>query len=174
MSDCKLAYTDDVTKKNYGSWDPWDPNNDCLVKGFSNILVSDNIYLRVEQPYFKDLNLPTFYTLSGCISILQNYFKYLLIDYKPFISGENLIKVMQVLLHSLNHVNINFIDKFNGWLVNKKYPVHTRLFRFLGICLQYINYPENFEAVVSTERDRIKTVFANDFEARLEKILEDK
>lgn len=169
-----LEYKDDVTKKNYGSWDPWDPYNDCLVKGFSNILVSDNIYPRVQTPVFYDLGLPTFYIMAGCISTLQEYFSCLLKDYEPFLSGKNLLKIVKIYLHSLRCVNINFIEKFCGWLDNEKYPINTRLFRMLGIFVQYINYPECFETVVITENSRVKDLFTDDINKKLERILEDK
>ena len=44
----------------------------------------------------------------------------------------------------------------------------------LGIFVQYINYPECFETVVITENNRVKDLFTDGINKKLERILEDK
>ena len=74
-----------------------------------------------------------------------------------------------MILHSLHYVNINFIEKFCTWLDMDNIPPRVRLFRMLGLFVQYLTTPTLFESHVVNEQYKVKVSYPMGLEIDMNK-----
>lgn len=166
----QLDWKDDVTLETYGSLDPWDPNTSKISKTYNQSLLL-NLRVQVYTHNNKcDLIHETYHSMCYVVNLLQEFFKYVAADMQNFLSCDNMVKYLKVFLHSLKHVNINFIHKFCEWLDIQSIPIGVRLFRMLGIFVQYLVSPTIFEAIVPTESRKTLVTFPSDFKLNLDNL----
>lgn len=165
-----LDWKDDVCLKHYGSLDPWSPITQDISQSFCdatlmNLQIHDYTHNNKCQ-----LNYETYDTMCYAVYVLQDHFRRIINNLKmSFLSDDNMLKYIKMILHSLHYVNINFIEKFCAWLDMDNIAPRVRLFRMLGLFVQYLTTPTLFEAAVLDEQHKIKTSYPMGLEIDMNK-----
>lgn len=164
----KLEWTTDVKDVCFGNHDPWNPLENNLQSGFkhSTLLNWGTNYERT----LPELNNDTYFSMRYIINVLKSFFICEILGYKQFLTESNMVKFIKLYLHSLRHVNINFISSFSDFLNEdiissdgNKVSDKAKLFRMLGIFIEYLIHPDYFEGVVVTEDNAYKQFISEDY-----------
>ena len=167
-SNIKLNWKTDVKDVCFGSYDPWNPKDKNIHPDYKAAFLL-NWGHRYEQT-FPELNLETYFSMRYIINVLKSFFNPEILGYKQFLTDSNMVKFVKLYLHSLRHVNINFISSFSDFLSEdiissdgSKVSDKAKLFRMLGIFIEYLIHPDYFEGVVVTEDNAYKRFISDDF-----------
>lgn len=155
-----MGPNNDILNETYGSYDPWSPIKQDIAQMYAQ---SNLINLEIHEFTHDnkcDLNYPTYDTMCYAVQLLQEHFRDIISDCPRFMEDKSMIKYVALIIKSLQHVNINFIEKWTEWLSLDYITPRVRLFRMLGIFVQYLTTPTMFESVVLTEPKRIHHHFA--------------
>lgn len=166
--DNKLEWTTDVKDVCFGSYDPWNPLDNSLQSDFKHSILL-NWGARYERT-LPELNNDTYFSMRYIINVLKSFFICEILGYKQFLTDSNMIKFVKLYLHSLRHVNINFISSFSDFLDEdiissdgNKVSDKAKLFRMLGVFIEYLVHPDYFEGVVVTEDNAYKQFISEDY-----------
>lgn len=154
-----LDWKDNVIDKIYGLWDPWDPVNKT-INSTTNLLLYLNLDIKEHTHNNKaDLISDTYDGMCYAYRLIQSYFvtESIYKDNNYFLTVDNLIKYIQLIIKSFRHVNVNFIEKFVNFLGDNSIDRRVRLFRMMGIFLSYLSAPTIYESVVITNTSKITT-----------------
>ena len=164
----KLEWTTDVKDVCFGNHDPWNPLENNLQSDFKHSTLL-NWGFKSEQT-FPELNNDTYFSMRYIINVLKSFFICEILGYKQFLTDSNMVKFVKLYLHSLRHVNINFISSFSDFLSEdiissdgNKVSDKAKLFRMLGIFIEYLIHPDSFEGVVVTEDNAYKQFISEDY-----------
>ena len=82
-----------------------------ISQTFSDAILM-NIQIHDYTHYNKcHLNYETYDTMCYAVHVLQDHFRRIIDNVKmSFLSDENMLKYIKMILHSLHYVNINFIE----------------------------------------------------------------
>ena len=167
-NDNKLEWTTDVKDICFGSYDPWNPLDNNLQSDFKHSTLL-NWGARYERT-LPELNNDTYFSMRYIINVLKSFFICEILGYKQFLTDLNMVKFVKLYLHSLRHVNINFISSFSDFLDEdiissdgNKVSDKAKLFRMLGIFIEYLIHPDYFEGVVVTEDNAYKQFISEDY-----------
>lgn len=167
-SNIKLDWKTDVKDVCFGIHDPWDSKEKNIRSDFKHSILL-NWGFKSEQT-FPELNLDTYFSMRYIITVLKSFFICEIPGYKQFLTDSNMVKFVKLYLHSLRHVNINFISSFSDFLDEdiissdgNKVSDKAKLFRMLGIFIEYLIHPDYFEGVVVTEDNAYKQFISEDY-----------
>lgn len=167
-SNIKLDWKTDVKDVCFGSYDPWNPKDKNIHPDYKAAFLL-NWGFKSEQT-FPELNLDTYFSMRYIITVLKSFFICEIPGYKKFLTDSNMVKFVKLYLHSLRHVNINFISLFSDFLDEdiissdgNKVSDKAKLFRMLGIFIEYLIHPDYFEGVVVTEDNTYKQFISEDY-----------
>lgn len=167
-SNIKLDWKTDVKDVCFGKYDPWNPQENNIRSDFkASVLLNWGTNYERTLP---ELNNDTYFSMRYIINVLKSFFICEILGYKQFLTDSNMVKFIKLYLHSLRHVNINFISSFSDFLDEdiissdgNKVSDKAKLFRMLGIFIEYLIHPDYFEGVVVTEDNAYKQFISEDY-----------
>lgn len=164
----KLEWTTDVKDICFGTHDPWNALEEKIQSDFKHSILL-NWGTNYERT-LPELNNDTYFSMRYIINVLKSFFICEILGYKQFLTDSNMVKFVKLYLHSLRHVNINFISSFSDFLDEdiissdgNKVSDKAKLFRMLGIFIEYLIHPDYFEGLVVTEDNAYKQFISEDY-----------